>query len=119
MTPQNRADLIAFLESLTDETLLHDPGAGESLVGCASWPVHWMTKLRGSGATPRAKPSMVVDREAYATSASRDGFLWGRSRSRCLCTGLPAGRARRGVGFRWDRFSLERDWPRATPLPAL
>jgi len=25
MTPQNRADLIAFLESLTDETLLHDP----------------------------------------------------------------------------------------------
>ncbi len=25
MTPQNRADLIAFLESLTDEVLLHDP----------------------------------------------------------------------------------------------
>jgi len=25
MTPQNRADLIAFLESLTDEKLLHDP----------------------------------------------------------------------------------------------
>ena len=25
MTPQNRADLVAFLESLTDESLVHDP----------------------------------------------------------------------------------------------
>jgi cytochrome c peroxidase len=25
MTPQNRADLIAFLESLTDQKLLHNP----------------------------------------------------------------------------------------------
>ena len=25
MTAQNRADLVAFLESLTDENLLHDP----------------------------------------------------------------------------------------------
>jgi len=28
MTPQNRADLIAFLESLTDETVLRDPALG-------------------------------------------------------------------------------------------
>ncbi len=25
MTPQNRADLLAFLQSLTDDNLLHDP----------------------------------------------------------------------------------------------
>ncbi len=29
MTAQNRADLVAFLESLTDETLLHDPALSE------------------------------------------------------------------------------------------
>ena len=29
MTPQNRADLIAFLESLTDEDVIHDPELGD------------------------------------------------------------------------------------------
>jgi len=29
MTPQNRADLVAFLESLTDESLIHDPRFGD------------------------------------------------------------------------------------------
>ena len=42
MTPQNRADLIAFLESLTDQDVVHDPKFADpwtSEVGQARRPV--------------------------------------------------------------------------------